>query len=171
MLRATVVSCSSSCLIAAIWISFSRVIAFSGMIALSNTSESNSTASLTSGLVTSREMLKVLLLASLEMWPPTPSISFAICSAVRVVVPFNSAFAIKRVMPFVWAVSARRPLRNTAPIATSGRRASSRTRTRNPFDNWNFCTSPALMGFVASAFGSNEPLGFNDMTVRFSFVR
>ena len=32
-------------------------------------------------------------------WPPTASIASAICSAVRVLVPFSSTFAIKRVMP------------------------------------------------------------------------
>ena len=61
MLRATVVNCSSSCLIAAIWISFSRAIAFSGMVALSNTSESNSTPSFTSGLVTSTRNVEAIV--------------------------------------------------------------------------------------------------------------
>ena len=61
MLRATAVSCSSSCWIAAIWISFSRAIAFSGMVALSNTSESKSTPSFKSGFMTSTDTPKLLL--------------------------------------------------------------------------------------------------------------
>src|SRR6266478_2262458 len=105
MLRATVVNCSSSWWIAAIWISFSRATAFSGNVALSNTSESRSTPNFTSGFMTSTDTLKLLLPASLETEPPTASISLAICSAVRVLVPFNSTLAIKRVMPFVCGVS------------------------------------------------------------------
>src|SRR6266540_3259027 len=113
------------------------------MVALSKTSENNSTPSFRSGLVTSTETLKLLLPASLEIEPPTASISFAICSAVRVFVPLSSTLAIKRVIPLVSAVSARRPLRKTAPIVTSGKRRSSRTRIRNPLESSNFCISPA----------------------------
>src|SRR6266436_4201308 len=103
-----------------------------------NTSESRSTPNFTSGFMTSTDTLKLLLPASLEMEPPTASISLAICSAVRVLVPFNSTLAIKRVIPFVCGVSARRPPRKTAPIATSGNRGSSRTSNRNPFESSNF---------------------------------
>ena len=138
MLRATAASCSSSCWIAAIWTSFSRAIAFSGNVALSSTSESRSTPNFTSGFMTSTDTLKLLLPASPEIEPPTASIWLAICSAVRVLVPFNSTLAIKRVMPFVCGVSAKRPPRKTAPIATIGRRGSSRTSRRNPFESSNF---------------------------------
>ena len=72
------------------------------------------------------------------MLPPTASIVSAICSAVRVFVPLSSTFAINCVMPLVCGVSASRPPRKTAAIETSGRRGSSRTRTRRPFDSSNF---------------------------------
>src|SRR5215471_19097007 len=56
--------------------------------------------------MTSTETLKLLFPASLEIEPPTDSSSLAICSAVRVLVPFKSTFAIKRVMPLSCVVSA-----------------------------------------------------------------
>ena len=171
MLRATAVSCSSSCWIAAIWISFSRATAFSGMVAFSNTSESKSTPSFESGFMTSTDTPKLLLPESLEMEPPTASISLAICSAVRFLVPFSSTFAIKCVIPLSWGLSARRPPRKTAPIATSGKRGSSRTRRRNPFDNSNFWISPAAATFGPSALAASDPFGFNEITVRLFSVR
>ena len=171
MLRATVVSCSSSCLIPAIWTSFSRATTLSGNVAFSSTSESISMPSFRSGFVTSSATVKLLFPASLDIEPPTASIWFAICSAVRVLVPLTSVFAIKRVMPFVCEVSANNPPRNTAVIDTKGRRSSSRTRTRSPFDSSNFWISAAVIGFAPSALASSDPFGFNDTTLRFSVVR
>ena len=171
MLRATAVNCSFSCWIAAIWISFSRAIAFSGIVALSKTSESKSTPSFRSGFITSSDTPKLLLPDSLEIEPPTASISLAICSAVRVLVPFSSTFAIKCVMPLSCGFSASRPPRKAAPIATRGSRGSSRTKSRNPFDNSNFWISPAATAFGPSVLVPSEPFGFIEMTVRLFSVR
>ena len=104
------------------------------------------------------------------MQPPTASISSAICSAVRVLVPFSSTFAIRCVMPLSCGVSASKPPRKTAAIDTSGRRESSRTRRRSPFDNSNFWISPAAIGFRTFRFGSRaNPFGFSEMIVRLLF--
>ena len=64
--------------------------------------------------MTSIDTLKLLLPASLPMLPPTASISSAICSAVRFVVPLSSTRENSFVRPLSAAVSASRPPRNTA---------------------------------------------------------
>ena len=89
---------------------------------LSKTSESRLKPRFTSGFMTSTDTLKLLFPASLEIEAPTDSSSLAICSAVRVLVPFKSTFVIKRVMPLSCGVSASKPPRKTAPIPTSGNR-------------------------------------------------
>src|SRR5205823_9746570 len=99
------------------------------MVAFNNTSESKSTPGFKSGFMTSTDTPKLLLPESLEMEPPTASIWLAICSAVRVLVPLSSTFAIKCVTPLFWGLSARRPPRKTAPIATSGKRGRSEEHT------------------------------------------
>ena len=124
-----------------------------------------------SGWVTSTATLKLLFPASLPMLPPTASIVSAICSAVRVLVPFNSVFAISRVIPFVPRVSARSPPRNTAAIETNGNRGSSRTKSRRPLDSSIFWISPALIAGDFSFAAAAARFVFNDVTVRLSSTK
>ena len=155
----------------AIWTSFSRATAFSGKLALSKTSASKSAPVLRSGFITWTDTLMLLLPASVEIDPPMASIWSAICSAVRVFVPFTKTLAVRRVSPFVSRVSASNPLRKTALIATSGRRGSSRTSKRSPFESSNFWISAAAAGFEISCLAPSEPFGLSDVTVRFWSTR
>ena len=145
--------------------------AFSGIVAFNKTSQSNSAPRRKSGCVTSSEMLKLLLPASLPRLPPTASIVSAICSAVRVFVPFTSTFDMRRVMPFVSGVSANNPPRKTATIETSGSRASSLTRSRRPLESSNFTTFPAVRAADSVALAASAPLGLSETTVRLPSTR
>ena len=106
------------------------------------------------------------------MVPPTASIASAICSAVRVFVPFSSAFAIK----LRDAVGLRRFRQQ--PAAKNRRHGNQRqprifahqqAQAIREFDLLHLAR--ATTAVAASACAASEPFGLSETIVRLSSVR